>query len=566
MTQVDMVIRGGTVADGTGGPLYEADIAINDGQIVGIGKIGESGREEISAKGLLVTPGFIDVHTHYDGQLTWSDQLSPSSSHGVTTVVTGNCGVGFAPCRPEDRDSLVRIMEGVEDIPEIVMTEGLPWDWESFGDYLGSVEHRPHDIDFAVLQAHTPLRLFVMGQRALDLEPATEADMAKMRLLAKAAIEAGASGFSTSRNIFHRASDGSYLPTLKAEEAELLAIAQGLNDAGRGVIQGTVVDKYLVEDYELMHRVAAKSGRPVSYTLIEIDGAKKLWREVAAAVARDNAAGADIKMQVFNRPVGLILGLEASLNPFSTHPYYAEHLADLPVAERIMRMRDPIVRDALLKTADQSDHPYGPTTRSYDQMFIMGEMANYEPEPSTSVAALAAARNVQPTQFIYDALIANEGRSKFFVASTNYSERNLDITLEMMRLDNAVVALGDGGAHYGVICDASYSTFMLTHWVRDRTRGERLDLAEAVHMLTDAPAQLQRFKDRGRIAPGMKADINIIDMDRLKLFSPHIANDLPAGAKRLSQKAEGYVATIVSGVPIRRDGEDTGARPGRLVR
>ena len=567
MSKVDLVIRGGTVADGSGGPLREADVAVSDGKIVAIGRIKESGRDELDARGLLVTPGFIDLHTHYDGQLAWSDTLDPSSANGVTTAVGGNCGVGFAPCRPEDREVLVRLMEGVEDVPEAVMAEGLPWNWQSFSEFLQVVEQRPHDIDFALLLPHTPLRVFVMGERAANLEPSTAADQAAMRRLATEAMQAGACGFSTSRSLFHRASDGAHIPSLKAEESELLAIANGLADAGRGVLQAiTMTGENSVSEYELLHRVALGSKRPLSYTLLQINTAQNMWREVAAAVDRDNSAGADIRMQVFNRPVGMILGLDASFHPFSMHPYFIEHLAKLPLAEMVQCMRDPQVRHILLQPAGELDHPLRNNLTRFEHMYPMGELADYEPEPSSSVAALAAARGISVYAVAYDALLERNGGGKLLVTSTNYGQGNLDATLELMRNERAVLALGDGGAHYGMICDATYTTFMLTHWARDRQRGERVDLAEAVRMLTAAPARLQRFNDRGQIAPGMKADINVINMDRLKLYSPNVIHDLPAGGKRLRQKVEGYVATYVSGVPIRREDRDTGQRPGRLIR
>ena len=567
MAKVDLVIRGGTVADGTGGALREADIAVDGGKIVAVGKIADSGREEFDAKGALVTPGFVDVHTHYDGQLTWSERLNPSSNHGVTTVVTGNCGVGFAPCRPQDRDNLIRLMEGVEDIPELVMAAGLPWDWQSFPEFLDAVERRPHDIDYAVLLPHSPLRVFVMGQRAVDLEPSTEADRAQMRQISREAMEAGAIGFGTSRNMYHQASDGAYIPSMTAGEDELTEIARGLTDAGRGVLQGiTISDDPKLADFELFHRVSKSAGRPVSYTLLHIEARPHLLHEVMGAVERDRAAGVDVKAQVFNRPVGNILGLEASFNPFTFHPFYRDNLAHLPVSERVVAMRDPEVRAKLLQFAQEGSHPFINTLRRWNQMYPMGVVAEYEPDPSTSVAALAEAQGRMPEEVAYDLLLEQDGRAMLLVASANYVGYSLDTTLEMLKRDDTVLALGDGGAHYGVICDASYSTYTLTHWVRDRARGERLDLPQAVHMLSEQPAKLHRFGDRGRIAPGMKADINVIDLDRLKLFSPAMIYDLPGGGKRLSQDAEGYLATYVSGVAIQREGKDTGARPGHLVR
>jgi len=565
--EFDVVVRGGTIADGSGGEIFEGDVAIRDGKIAAVGSGLGSGAEEIDARGRLVTPGFVDVHTHYDGQLTWSESLTPSSNHGVTTVVTGNCGVGFAPCRERDRDALIRLMEGVEDIPELVMAEGLPWDWQSFPDFLDAIERKPHDIDFAVLLPHSPLRVFVMGERAVKLEPATEADMAAMRALTKEAMQAGAVGFGTSRNIFHQASDGGPVPTLIAEEAELREIAMGLADAGRGNMQAITVTKdQCVEDFALLHRVARAAGRPLSYTLLPIERVPNLWRDVMASVEAENASGGDVKAQIFNRPVGLILGLETNHHAFSGSPLYQERLANLPLEQRVAEMRRPEVRQALIDAQAEGMMLVAGASRRFDRMFLMGEPANYEPDPSTSVAAIAAARGVRPEEVVYDMLLENEGRSKLFVASTGYGQGNLNEALEMLKRDDTVLALGDGGAHYGLICDASYTTFTLTHWVRDRTNGERLGLAKAVRMLTDTPARLYRFHDRGRLAPGMKADVNVIDLDRLTLHSPVVVRDLPAGGRRLTQDSEGYVATLVSGVPIRREGADTGRRPGRLVR
>lgn len=567
MAEFDLVIRGGTIADGTGSPLRRADVAVSNGNIAAVGLVTDKGAEEVDATGLLVTPGFIDIHTHYDGQLTWGESLDPSSSNGVTTVVTGNCGVGFAPCKPQDRSGLVCLMEGVEDIPEVVMTDGLPWDWESLPDFLDAVACKPHDIDFAVLLPHAPLRVFVMGQRALDLEPATERDRATMRRLTRQAVEAGAIGFSTSRSISHRASDGSYTPSLRAEEAELREIALGLADAGRGVLQGiAAAGDQKIEDYEFLHRIALQSGRPISYTVTQIDSAKDLWRDIIALIERDTEAGADINAQIFNRPIGVMLGLEGSFNPFSMHPFYVEHLEKLPLAQRVAEMRKSEVRARIVQPEGVMNHPFGHTMRRFNQMFRLGKVANYEPDPATSVAAIAATRGLSADEVAYDMLLEEDGKAMLLVAAANYADGNLDTALEMMRREHTILGLGDGGAHLGFICDASYTTFTLTHWTRDRPGSAKLDLARAVQMLSDAPARSHRFHDRGRISPGLKADLNIIDMDRLTLFSPSIVYDLPGGAKRMTQKADGYVATYVSGVAIRREGKDTGARPGRLVR
>jgi N-acyl-D-aspartate/D-glutamate deacylase len=565
--EFDIVVRGGVIADGTGADLMEGDVGVREGKIAAIGPGLGAGREEIDAKGRLVTPGFVDVHTHYDGQLTWSEQLTPSSNHGVTTVVTGNCGVGFAPCRQADRDALVQLMEGVEDIPEVVMAEGLPWDWNSFPDFLDAVERKPHDIDFAVLLPHSPLRVFVMGERAVRLEPATEADCAAMRALTREAMLAGAAGFGTSRNILHQASDGKPIPSMAAEEAELREIALGMADAGRGQMQAIAVTRDpCVEDFELFHRVARAARRRLSYTLLPLDNRPGLWREVMSSITDENASGGDVKAQVFNRPVGVILGLETNHHAFSDHPLYLERLEHLPLDQRVAEMRRPEVRAALLDGSHRSAHPLvAGVARLWNRMFPIGEPANYEPDPANSVAAQAAARGVTPEEVTYDLLLADEGRAKLLIAATGYSKGNLDEIGELLTSRDAVLALGDGGAHYGLICDASYSTYLLTHWTRDRAGG-RIDVGAAVRMLTQTPAELYRFRDRGRLAPGLKADLNVIDLDRLRLPAPTVVRDLPAGGRRLTQDAEGYVATLVSGAVVRRDGQDTGARPGRLVR
>lgn len=557
----DLVIRGGVVADGTGGDLREADVGVRAGRITEVApSIAGRGADEIDARGLLVTPGFIDVHTHYDGQLTWSDRLSPSSSHGVTTVVSGNCGVGFAPCRGEDQETLVRLMEGIEDIPEVVMSQGLPWDWRTFPEFLDAVERKPHDIDFAVLLPHSPLRVFVMGQRAVDLEPATPADQALMRQLTCEAMRAGAVGVGTSRSIHHKASDGRFSPSMAAAASELRAIASGMADARRGLLQAVASTEHPhVDDYELLHAVAADTGRPLTYTLLDHDETPDLSLEVLAAVDRVNAKGRCVRPQVFNRPVGVILGLETGHHPFAGHPYFRENLAPLSHEQRVARMRTPQVRSALLADAARAGKPMRP----YDKMFPLSEPVRYDLPPSASIAALAAAHGQAPEAVAFDLLIEREGTGKLLMAPVN---RNFDRTYELMRHPDTVLGLGDGGAHCGLICDATYTTFGLTYWVRDRLAGPRLGLAEMVRKLTSDPASLYGFTDRGRVARGMKADLNVIDIDRLSLHAPSVVYDLPGGGRRLLQTATGYVATIVAGQIIQREGADTGARPGCLVR
>lgn len=566
MAEIDLVIRGGTVADGSGNSLYEADVAVSDGKIVEVGRVAGKGREEIDARGKLVTPGFVDVHTHYDAQVDWSTELDPSSSHGVTTTVMGNCGVGFAPCRPEHREHLIHLMEGVEDIPAAVMREGLSWKWESFADYLDAIDSRPHDIDFAALLPHAPLRVYVMGDRAINMERATEQDRAQMRRIARDAMAAGACGFSTSRNLFAQASDGAVVYSMAADDDELREIALGMADAGRGVIQAiTMKEGFSIEQYKALHHIARESGRPISYTLADMAVNKGLQAQVEDLVRVDSAAGLDVRMQSFNRPVGMLMSLQTSLHPFVAHPYFIENLAQLDLAGQVERMRDPAVRAKLIEPAGELNHPLASFLTAFDAMYLWGDTPDYEPAPETRLDLVAKGRGQSPYEVLIDAFVEGNGRTFIFVALANYNEGHLDNVLRMMRNDRNVIALGDGGAHYRMICDVSYSTFMLTHWARDR-KGERINVEEAVRQLTDLPARLQRFNDRGRIAVGLKADLNVIDFDRLTLPLPTVVKDLPAGGSRLMQRASGYAATIVSGVVIRRDDTDTGARPGRLVR
>ena len=562
----DLVLRGGTVADGTGAPLREADVAIDDGTITAVGRVAGRGAEELDARGLLVTPGFVDIHTHYDGQATWDARLAPSSWHGVTTAVMGNCGVGFAPCRGEDHDVLVRLMEGVEDIPGVVLTEGLAWNWESFPQYLDALEARHHDIDFAAQLPHGALRVYVMGQRGADREPATGEDIAAMARLAREAVEAGALGFTTSRTLNHQTSEGKPTPTLTAAEEELLGIARALKDANRGVLQFVSDFTDPGREMAMLRRLVAESGRPLSISLAQTEGAPEGWRKLLGWIDSLAAEGLPVRAQVANRPVGLMLGLDATLNPFVAHPSWQE-IADAPLPEKVARLRDPAFRERFLGERPQADHPFMQAVLSnFEKMYVLGDPPDYEQDPSRSLGARARARGVRPEALAYDLLLEDEGRAMLYFPFLNYADDDLEASLAMMQHAHTVLGLGDGGAHLGTICDASFSTHLLTHWTRDRTRGERLPLETAVQWHTRDTAAAVGLHDRGVLAPGYKADLNVIDHDALRLKPPRMIHDLPAGGRRLMQEAEGYRAAIVSGQVTYRDGAPTDALPGRLVR
>ena len=565
MADHDLVIRNGTLADGTGGPLQDADIAIRDGRITAIGTIPGTGTEEIDARGRIITPGFVDVHTHYDGQAIWSRELAPSSSHGVTTAVMGNCGVGFAPCRREDHDMLINVMEGVEDIPGVVMAEGLPWTWETFPQYLDVVAAGTRDIDVAAYLPHSPLRVYVMGERGARLEPATPDDLARMRALSREAMQAGAIGFATSRLSIHKAADGSSIPTFDADVAELKAICAGMADVGKGTFQ-VVLNAFegWDKEYRIVDEVTQASGRPATFTLASANEGPPRWRNVLDLMAHSRARGAEVTAQVMPRPIGLVGGLELSVHPFILCPSW-QKIAHLPLAEKIAAMRDPALRQALLTETPQPGHPFNTLGRNWRWMFPLNDPPNYAPPPEASFAALAAARGTTPEQIAYDRFLETDGKGLFLAALGNYEDGTLDSVHDMLSHPDCVPALGDGGAHYGAICDASYSTFLLTHWVRDRA-GPRFDLATAVHMLSAKAARAVGLTDRGALHVGAKADLNIIDLDNLQLHLPEIVHDLPAGGRRLHQRASGYDATIVSGTIIRRHGQSTGATPGKLVR
>jgi N-acyl-D-aspartate/D-glutamate deacylase len=560
----DMVIRNGTVIDGTGVGPFEADVAIAGGKIAAVGKFAGRGREEIDARGMLVTPGFVDPHTHYDAQATWSSRITPSSWNGVTTTLFGNCGVGFAPCLPSQRDMLVKLMEGVEDIPEVVLTEGLPWNWQSFPDFLDALEARPYDMDIATQVPHAALRVFVMGERGADREPATEQDRVAMARLAAEGIKAGALGFSTSRTLNHKTLDGRSIPTLNAEEAELGAIASALRELGEGWMQVISDFDDVENEFAMLRRLVAISRRPMAITLLQRDNKPEEWRLLAGWIADENAAGLPMLGQVLTRPTGILLGFEISQNPFVARPGY-EAIASLPFEQRIAILRQPAFRARLIAETSDSQGMARRVSK-WDRIFPLGDPPDYEPPPKASVAAMAARQGRSPDDVAYDLLLERGGKAILYRPLSNYSYGNLDTVHDMLGHDATIVGLGDGGAHVGVLCDSSAISYMLTHWTRDRTRGAKFPLAWAIKRLTRDSANAIGLHDRGVVAPGYKADINVIDYDSLQLRPPEVVYDLPSGGRRLVQRTDGYVATIVSGVAVYRYGEATGALPGRLVR
>ena len=559
----DLVIRGGLLIDGSGAPAAETDLAIKDGRVAATGKIAGVGREEIDARDRLVTPGFVDIHTHYDGQATWDTRMQPSSWHGVTTVVMGNCGVGFAPCKPDDHDRLVRLMEGVEDIPFPVLSQGLPWNWQSYPDYLDALSARRFDVDIGSQLPHAALRVHVMGERGANREPATPADIAAMSAIARRAAEAGALGFTTSRTLNHRTSDGQPTPTLTAAEDELVGIAMGLKAAGRGVLQ--VVSDFADPEAEfaMLRRMVEQSGRPLSFSLLQSPVHPQAYKILLAALEDAVAAGLPMKAQVAARPVGVLLGFELTVNPFTHHPTYRE-MAKAPLAERVARLLNPEVRRTLLAEEPVSQ-PRG-LLANFANMHLMSGEPDYEPTADTSVAAIAKARGVSPQELALDHMLTGGGRGMIYVPLLNYAEGSLDPARAMLDHADTVPGLSDGGAHVGMICDGSFPTSMLTHWTRDRTRGAKLSLEHVIRMQTADTAATVGLYDRGRLTPGMRADVNIIDYDGLRLHAPQVAYDLPAGGRRLIQRADGYVATIVAGEVTYRGGEPTDALPGRLLR
>ena len=564
----DLVIRGGLLVDGTGAPARAADVAIDDGIITAVGAIAQKGRREIDASGLVVTPGWVDIHTHYDGQVTWDPYLSPSCWHGVTTVVMGNCGVGFAPAKPERRDWLITLMEGVEDIPGSALAEGIDWTWETFPQYLDSLDAQARVLDVAAQVPHGSVRAYVMGERGARNEQATAEDIAEMSRIVGEGISAGALGFSTSRTMLHRSKDGEPVPGTFANADEMIGIGRAMGQAGHGVFE-LASDMTIAEDeFAWMKAMSAETGVPVTYALLQSPMQPQKWRDMLRLTEQARDEGAKISAQIACRPTGMVLGWQSTVHPFITRPSYRA-IAALPFAERIGRLADPEVRAAILAEQPSKTGAFADMLMSgFDRMFRLeqGETLDYEPRAEDSIAALAERTGRKPDAIVYDMLMERDGRGYIYLPLLNYAEFNFDHILEMMNHPATVLSLSDGGAHCGVICDASFPTYMLTYWVRDRSRGGRLPLEQVVAMQTRDTARLYGLNDRGMVAPGMKADLNLIDLEALRILPPEMVFDLPAEGRRLIQRAEGYRATIVSGVVTFENGEATGEMPGRLVR
>ena len=562
----DLVIRNGTILDGTGAPRFIGDVAVDEAVITAVGKVTGKGREELDARDKLVMPGWVDVHTHYDGQATWDPDMTPSAWHGVTTVVMGNCGVGFAPARADEHGYLISLMEGVEDIPGTALAEGLEYNWESFPEYLDALAALQRTLDVAAQMPHHALRVYVMGERAAKHEDATADDISRMADLTEEAIRAGALGFTTSRTYVHRTSEGDQVPGTFAAPEELIGIARGMGKTGKGAF-GMISD-FEDEDADMawMRSIVRESGRPLWYLLTRWDHEGDKWRRMLTRTASANADGLDIRAQVSCRPIGVLMGLQCSLHPFVAHKGYRS-LKDLPHAQRAARLRDPQVRAAILSEALKPKSGLMRTVvNDFHKLFPMRDPMDYEPSYAASVAGMAEQRDQDPRSLAFDMLTEGNGERIFFFPLVNYGDGDCETIREMMGHPNTLLGLGDGGAHCGVICDASMPTTLLTHWGRDRKRGDRFDLEWLVRRQTCDNARYFGMGDRGRIKVGAKADLNVVDFDRVNVRLPRIVNDLPAGGRRLIQEADGYEATYVAGKLVSRQGELTGARPGQLVR
>lgn len=578
---LDLKIVNGLVVDGTGAPARRGAVGIRAGKIVAVGEVLEDAHQTLDAEGALITPGFVDIHGHYDGQVSWDADMAPSSLHGVTTSVSGNCGVGFAPVRPEDRMNLIRLMEGVEDIPGTALAEGMTWGWQSFPEYMDTIDSFPHAIDFAVQIPHDAVRVFVMGDRALRGEPATDADIQAMRALVYEGLQAGAIGFSTGRTDNHRAADGSHTPAAVASIQELTGIAQAFEGLSHGVLQAvsdfdmTQGPEHFDAEFDVIEQLLkAAHGHRLSVSLMQRDQAPGQWQRILARSEALAAQGHPIRVQVATRAIGVLLGLEATFHPFMGFPSY-KAISRLPLTERVARMRAPEFKARILTERSEPVSGDGsPIPPLADlllarldmlsaRLFRLGEYPNYEPRLQASLLVEARQKGLTPLEVMYDALLEDEGHELLYFPLYNYGKGNLEDVATMLAHPLALLGLGDGGAHVGTICDASFSTFLLSHWTRDK---EALSIEKAIRMLTHDNAAYLGLTDRGTLEVGKKADLNLIDLEKLRLQRPRLVADLPAGGTRFLQEAEGFRATIVSGQLIRQDGRFTGNRPGRLVR
>jgi N-acyl-D-aspartate/D-glutamate deacylase len=563
----DVIVKGATVVDGTGSVPFTADVAIQDGKIVEVGRITSSAARTLDADGLLLTPGWVDIHTHYDGQASWDPQMTPSSWHGVTTAVMGNCGVGFAPAHAHQREWMIELMEGVEDIPGAVLSEGVQWQWQSFPEYMDAMARIPRIMDIGAQIPHGALRVFVMGERGAMREPATEQDMKSMAAIVKEAVLAGALGFTSSRTAVHRTKQGEAVPSLGAADQELITIARAVGETGQGVLQLITDWDDLDAEFKLIEELVRSSGRPLSYSLLQHDFMPHRWKEVLRRTDLARLGGLDIKAQVACRAIGMIHGLECSMHPFFMTASY-KAIAHLDLTDRVRELQQPSLRARILAEAavPLDNRRLESITQHFHKYFPIHAHANYEPSVEDSIAGIAQSRGVSAAELAYDMLLQDEGRQKFYFPLYNYTDNNLEVVREMMTHPAALLGLGDAGAHCGYICDASYPTYLIKHWARERSRGERLSLEFLVHAQTQRNARALGMFDRGVIQPGMKADINLIDVERLDLSAPTLLHDLPAGGRRLVQTAQGYVATLVSGQVVMQEGQATGALPGQLVR
>lgn len=568
----DLVIRGGTVVDGTGGAPFVADVAVEGDRIVAVGANLGAGREEIDARGKIVTPGFVDVHTHYDGQATWDREMAPSSWHGVTTVVMGNCGVGFAPARPDRHDWLIGLMEGVEDIPGTALAEGMTWDWESFPEYMDALEKLPRTIDVACHVPHGAVRAYVLGDREKPGAVPTDADIAEMSRIVEEGVRAGALGFSTSRTVIHKSVDGEVVPGTTATAEELIAIGRAMGRVGYGVFEMASDLNREWNEFDWMGKLSRETGLPVTFAALQSIAKELPLDEQIGAMREENAKGANIVAQIALRGNGIIMAWRGTVHPFRFRPSW-QAIMELPWAEQKAKLLDPAFKARLL--SEENDFSGAPqdimgllmvVAGGWGMQFEMDADFDYEPGPEASIAARAAAAGVDPADYAYDLLCRDDGAGFAYLPILNYADGNLDFLEALQDADDTVNSLSDGGAHCGTICDAASPTFMLQHWVRDRKRGSRIPLARAIKRQCRDTALLYGLEDRGLVAPGHLADLNVIDMDALKLGKPWLAFDLPAGGKRLLQKADGYVATVKSGQVTFRNGEVQGIYPGGVIR